>query len=416
FDRVSEMLPKKAVLSDSRKLLIGAYFTQEYALESAALFNPSMVPHPDQTGLEPGSLRFIMSLRATGEGHISSLTFRTGTIHESLQIRMDPVSPYASTAEQIPNPVYDKKCFARKLVEMGFENDFTRTVLAPLADAFTFQDLLSQISGYLAGRPAVSQTDRLTQDKTLWLARSNYEIRFPADLPVSARVVFPLAPSEQNGIEDARFVRFTEDDGQRNYYATYTAYDGKVILPQLMETSDFNHFKMITLNGIEAVNKGMALFPRRIQGRYAMLSRQDNENLFLMYSDNLHFWNEKELILKPEYPWEFIQLGNCGSPLETKAGWLVFTHGVGAVRRYCIGAVLLDWEDPSHVIGRSREPILAPNEEERKGYVPNVVYSCGALIFNGKVILPYAMSDYTTSVAIIDLDELLSILLSSCSK
>jgi predicted GH43/DUF377 family glycosyl hydrolase len=244
-----------------------------------------------------------------------------------------------------------------------------------------------------------------------WLADSNYEVSFPAGLEVSERILFPVSDNESNGIEDARFVKFTEDDGAVMYYATYTAYNGRAILPQFIETTDFLHFRVLTLNGAAVQNKGMALFPRRVGGRYAMLSRQDDENLYVMFSDNPHYWSDPHLILRPSEAWETVKIGNCGSPIETEAGWLVITHGVGLMRRYCIGAALLDLEDPTRVIGRLREPLLCPEGIEREGYVPNVVYSCGSLIHGGQLILPYAMSDKATAVASVPLAELLAALM-----
>ena len=241
----------------------------------------------------------------------------------------------------------------------------------------------------------------------LLLAQSNYEVQFSSTNGISERVVFPSSPSQTKGIEDARFVHFHHDDGTASYYATYSAFDGQLVLPQLLETDDFLHFRFSTLNGPAAQNKGMALFPRKVNGLYAMLSRQDNQNIYLMYSENIHFWYSPERIMKPTFPWELVQLGNCGSPLETEAGWLVLSHGVGPMRKYCIGAFLLDRDDPTKVLGRLREPLLTPQEHERSGYVPNVVYSCGALIHNGHVILPYAMSDYATNFATIALNDLL---------
>jgi predicted GH43/DUF377 family glycosyl hydrolase len=240
------------------------------------------------------------------------------------------------------------------------------------------------------------------------LAQSNYEVQFAADSRLSERVLFPATPSQSNGIEDARFVMFQEEDGKRTYYATYTAYDGKMILPQFIETPDFLHFKFITLNGPAVQNKGMALFPRKIKGRYAMLGRQDYENIYVMFSDHLHFWDATQLVLEPKFPWEFIQMGNCGSPIETEAGWLVLSHGVGAMRKYCIGAFLLDREDPTKVIGRLREPLIKPNENEREGYVPNVVYSCGSLLHGRQLIVPYAMADSASTFATLSVDELLA--------
>jgi len=395
--------------SKERKLLIGSYFTGEYTFESAALFNPSIVPHPDQSNLPQGTLRFIMSLRATGEGHISSLTFRTGIIDRNNSITIYSPGKYTVPAIHIQNPIYDKHCFYMKLFEMRIENDFSLAVLDSLKDTFTFSELTDSLKRVaLSSNRKKTQTDRLTSDKILWLALSNYEAEIPISKELSDFVIFPASPTEQNGIEDARFVLFTDDDGSKTYYATYTAYNGKAILPQLLETKDFNRFKMITLNGKAVENKGMALFPRKINGKYAMISRQDNENLFLMYSDNIHFWHEARLIMKPTYEWEFVQIGNCGSPIETDEGWIVFTHGVGPVRKYCISAILLDRDDPSHIIGRLKEPLIIPDEKERAGYVPNVVYTCGALIHNQNLILPYAMSDRITTIAVFNLKKFLN--------
>jgi len=247
------------------------------------------------------------------------------------------------------------------------------------------------------------------------LARSNFEVQFRPGQQLSERILFPATPSQRNGIEDARFVCFHHEDGSHIYYATFTAFDGKVVIPELVETSDFLRFRFITLNGPAAKNKGMALFPRKIDGCFAMLSRQDNENIYLMYSDNVHFWNERKLLLQPKFPWELVQLGNCGSPMETDAGWLVLSHGVGPMRKYCIGAFLLDREDPSIVIGRLREPLLSPNGNEREGYVPNVVYTCGALVHNGRLIVPYGLADHATGFATVPLDAVLGAMESEAS-
>lgn len=393
--------------SREQKLLIGSCLTSEYALEAAALLNPSIVPHPDQSDVPAGSLRFVMSLRAIGEGHISSLTFRTGIIDQDSRIQLDQPSGFVSIAKQVVNAQYNKNCFAQKLYEMGLDNGFSQAVLVSLADTFTLQQLNDSTRNVIGGNQHLSQTDRLTYEKMLWLAQSNYEISFSPEQSLSECVIFPLSPSEQNGIEDARFVLFNNQDGQKIYYATYTAYDGKVILPQLMETKDFIHFKMITLNGKAVENKGMALFPKKINDKYAMLSRQDNENIFLMFTDNLHFWHETISVSSPLYPWEFIQMGNCGAPIETEDGWLVLTHGVGPMRKYCIGAMLLDHDNPARVIGRLKEPLISPTEPERIGYVPNVVYTCGALVHNNMLVIPYAMSDRATSIALVDLQEIL---------
>jgi len=407
FEQVKKYLLTDQSLSENRRMLIGAYFTQEYALESAALFNPSMVWHPDQSGLEPGARRFLVSLRATGEGHISSITFRSGTINQENRIRMDEPTRFVTAPDQVPNTLYDKTLFFRKLLELGVDNPFAGKVLATLNDQFTLDELQRAIANVMhQSRPRHHENEPVVQGM-LTLAKANYEIGYPPEHNISERVVFPVSPTEANGIEDARFVQFHEDDASIRYYATYTAFDGKVILPQILETDDFLTFKISTLNGPEVRNKGFALFPRRVKGLYAMLSRQDNENIYLMYSDLLHFWYTKELIAKPTYAWEFVQLGNCGSPIETEAGWLVLTHGVGPMRKYAMGAFLLDLDDPSRVIGRLDVPLLELDANEREGYVPNVVYSCGALIHNRDLIIPYAMSDYASTFATVSLDEVL---------
>jgi predicted GH43/DUF377 family glycosyl hydrolase len=365
------------------------------------------VPHPDQTGLPMGALRFILSLRATGEGHISSITFREGAVSEQHRITLTPRVPFVTEPERVPNAFYEKPLFARKLQEADLQNVFCSHA-DQLQEAFTLDDLrcaLKRVERRHAAAPdaATDAADR----GILLLAESNYEVRFDPGSRVSQRVLFPSVPSQSNGIEDARFVQFQNDGGSFTYYATYTAYDGKITLPQLLETQDFFHFKFITLNGAAVQNKDMALFPRKINGSYAMLSRQDDENILLMDSDNLHFWQTSKLLLPPAQPWEFVKIGSCGSPIETDAGWLVLTHGVGPMRKYCLGAFLLDIEDPARVLGRLREPLLAPNETEREGYVPNVVYTCGALLHGRELIIPYAMSDYATSFASVSLDELL---------
>jgi predicted GH43/DUF377 family glycosyl hydrolase len=393
--------------SPERQRLIGAYFTHEYSPESAALFNPSIVPHPDQSGLPKGALRFILSLRATGEGHISSITFRMGTVSAHHRITLTPPVPFVTEPERVPNVAYVKGLFAHKLEEAGVQNDFCRRVLDKLHEDFTLKELHAVLLA--SGLTDTSDATAVRAARgILLLAESNYEVNFAPDSRPSQRVLFPSAPSQSNGIEDARFVRFQKDDGSFAYYATYTAYDGKITLPQLLETPDFVHFKFSTLNGPAVQNKGMALFPRKINGQYVMLSRQDDENILLMFSDNIHFWQTPKVLLSPAQPWEFIKIGNCGSPIETEAGWLVLSHGVGAMRKYCIGAFLLDLNDPTRAIGRLREPLLSPNESEREGYVPNVVYTCGALLHGRELIIPYAMSDSATSFAAVPLDELLA--------
>jgi predicted GH43/DUF377 family glycosyl hydrolase len=408
FLQVRHYLAEPREPSPERQALIGAYFTHEYSPEAAALFNPSIVPHPDQSDLPKGALRFILSLRATGEGHISSITFRTGTVSAQHRITITPPVPFVTEPERVPNAAYDKNLFAGKLQEAGIQNDFCRRVLDQLPEGFVLEDLYGVLAAERQHADAGDTTTERAVRGILLLAESNYEVHFSPSSRVSQRVLFPSTASQRNGIEDARFVRFQREDGTFAYYATYTAYDGKIILPQLLETPDFVHFKFNTLNGPAAQNKGMALFPRKIEGKYAMISRQDDENILLMFSDNIHFWQEPEILLPPAQPWEFLKIGNCGSPIETEAGWLVLSHGVGPMRKYCLGAFLLDLNDPTRVIGRLREPLLSPNEAEREGYVPNVVYTCGSLLHGRELIIPYAMSDYATSFATVPLDELLA--------
>lgn len=407
LNEVKDYLPPDTILSDVQRDLIGAYFTQEYSIESAALFNPSIVPHPDQSHLRKGSLRFVMSLRATGEGHVSSIVFRSGVLDRHNRVLFDSISDYVETPDLQMNPVFKSNPFQHKLNEMGAINAITTHILNQLPEDFTYNDLLEKI-GMLRAKPLFSEAD---QDRTFvimrWLADSNYEVSFHADHRISERVIFPVSKNESRGIEDARFVQFFDNTQAVAYYATYTAYNGRTILPQLIETKDFIKFNILTLNGKAVQNKGMALFPRKIGDRYVMLSRQDGENNHIMFSDNIHFWQASQTIQEPEYPWEFIQIGNCGSPLETNEGWIVLTHGVGPMRQYCIGAILLDLEDPTKIIARLDEPLLTPHEKEREGYVPNVVYSCGALIHNNNLVIPYAMSDINSGIATVAVNELL---------
>jgi predicted GH43/DUF377 family glycosyl hydrolase len=406
FERMKAHVFSGRPLSEARRLYIGALFSGEYALESAALFNPSIVPHPDQSGLPDGELRFILSLRATGEGHISSIEFRAGTIHADHAITMEEPSRFVIAPALNPNPTYRKSVFLHKLMEMGFENEWSTEVMRSLNKDFTLIELEAAMrrAAYELG-PLPREVQRTTEC-VRWLAESNYEVSFPPTVGVSERIIFPVSSNESNGMEDARFVRFVEDDGSVIYYATYTAYNGRAILPQLLETTDFLNFRARTLNGRAVQNKGMAFFPRRIDGRYAMISRQDDENLFLMFSDNPHFWSEPQILRRPSQPWEAVKIGNCGSPIETEAGWLVITHGVGPMRKYCIGVILLDLHDPTKVIAELTTPLVRPEGNGREGYVPNVVYTCGALVHRGRLILPYGMSDTACSIVTVGLDEL----------
>lgn len=407
FEHLREFLLTDAPVCETRQMLLGAYFTQEYALESAALFNPSMVWHPDQSDLPEGSKRFVLSLRAVGEGHISSITFRSGVIDANHSISLDRPTRFVTAPEPVPNAEYDKLLFCRKLTELGVGNGYSDLILESLDEQFTMEELLGAVAAVRRQHRHRAHEFDTVANGIIALAKSNYETSFAPDQSLSERAIFPYSPTEMNGIEDARFVEFTDDDGSVCYYATYTAFDGKVVLPQLLATKDFTHFRISTLNGPEVKNKGLALFPRKINGQYMMLSRQDGENLYIMFSDMLHFWYTKQLLIKPTYPWEFVQVGNCGSPIETEHGWLVLTHGVGAMRKYSMGAILLDLNDPTRVIGRLSDPLLAPNETEREGYVPNVIYSCGGVVHDGELIIPYAMSDYASTFATVAVEEVI---------
>ncbi|HET6527649.1 MAG TPA: glycoside hydrolase family 130 protein [Balneolaceae bacterium] len=408
FQKVQSFLPaiQHSSISESRKQLIGAYFTMEYAIESAALFNPSIVLHPDQTGVDEGCKRFVMSFRAVGEGHISSLVFRSGIIEKNGDLSFDPESPYANTPVQL-NPDYDRHLFQLKLDEMGENDDVAIHILSRLPETFNLDDLKEEVN-YLSENPLFDKDRQMRCfHNMLRLADSNYEVEFPENSEISERVLFPVSEEESGGIEDARFVKFKEDDGKTTYYGIYTAYDGNSILPQMIETRDFRRFRVRTLNGKAVRNKGMALFPRKIKGKYVMLSRQDGENNHIMFSDEINFWQQSKIIQRPRKYWEYIQLGNCGSPLETSEGWLVLTHGVGPVRTYSIGAILLDLENPARLIGHLEEPLLRAEEHERSGYVPNVVYTCGAIIHHDRLIIPYAVADTQPALASVAVDDLI---------
>ena len=407
FERARPDVPDADALSEPRRLLLGSYFTMEYAIEAAALFNPSIVPHPDQAGVTDGGLRFIMSLRATGEGHVSSIVFRTGGVSGDGEVVFDECSKYVAKMRVDADKLFEKKLFFQKMIEMGAYTDAARPALDELPEHFD-EPLLEQTLRRVAGREHLPEGYHEVAEQMRWLAHSNYTLEIPEESGPDEIVIFPTSENESRGIEDVRFTHFTDDDGDVRYYGTYTAYNGFRILPQLLETRDFHSFGIHTLNGRYVQNKGMALFPRKIGGRYMMISRLDGENMFIMNSDNPHFWNRAQKLCGPMYPWEFVQIGNCGPPIETPAGWLLLTHGVGPVRRYCIGACLLDLDDPSKVIGHLDRPLLEPQEDERDGYVPNVVYSCGALVHNDTLVLPYAVSDSATTVATLSLTQLLT--------
>ena len=407
FDRIAAHAPKRLSLSSEKQLLLGSYVTAEYSVEAAALFNPSIVPHPDQKGVEKGSLRFVMSFRATGEGHVSSIEFRSGIVDENDDILFDPVSQYVATPKMHTDPVYSRLHFRRKIDEICAHERAMNHLLDGLKETFTFDELQLQINKLRTTKFRVIDKQH-TVDTALWLARSNYEVIFDPDELISERVIFPVSENESAGIEDARFVRFEGNDKSVIYYATYTAYNGFDILPQILETTDFLTFRMHTISGKAAQNKGMALFPRKINGKFAMLSRQDGVNNYIMFSDSLRHWEKAELLQEPVHPLEFVQVGNCGSPVETPEGWLALFHGVGPMRRYSVWAELLDLDDPSQVIGRLDEPILTPDEHERDGYVPNVVYTCGSMIHGDTLIIPYGIADQRCRVATVSISELLS--------
>jgi len=421
FDRIVPLFNQIHIHPDtldySKKILIGSYFTMEYSIESAAFFNPSMVEHPDQSEISPGHKRVIISFRATGEGHISSIVFRTGVLDGENNLVMEPVGNLLEEAEHIRRHVYDKLSFQEKLDEMQKVHAIIPAglILDKLNDKFTYGELRICIEEARKARHLASDKELLF-NQILWLASSHYELEFSLDTNISERVIFPVSEKEKNGIEDARFVKFTDDDGDTIYYATYTAYDGETILPKLLDTRDFYHFSILPLHGEVARNKGMAMFPRKINGKYAMLCRLDGYRNYIAYSDHITIWREATLIQEPKFPWEFIQMGNCGSPIETDEGWLVITHGVGPMREYVLGASLFDLDHPEKEIGRLRTPLLVPNSEERDGYVPNVVYSCGSMIHNEELIIPYAKSDYSSTYATVHLPGLLDELKNSGSS
>lgn len=397
------------LLTMSQKVLIGSYFTMEYSIESAAFFNPSIVEHPDQSEKGDQEKRVILSFRATGEGHISSIVFRSGLLDKNSILTIDPAGKMLEEAEQIRRFIYDKKSFKSKFEEM--QNFHTiippDLILDKLNDTFTYGELRACIDDVRTNSGSLAADKEMLFNQMMWLASSHYEIDFSLDTALSERVIFPISISEKNGIEDARFVKFTDDNGEVAYYATYTAYDGLRILPKFLKTKDFYHFKILPIHGDIAQNKGMALFPRKINGRYAMLCRIDGVNNYISFSDNINFWREAKIIQRPMYPWEFVQIGNCGSPIETKEGWLIITHGVGAMREYVLGAALFDLDNPEIEIGRLKYPLLVPNADEREGYVPNVVYSCGCIVHNEDLIIPYAISDYASTYATVNLEMLL---------
>ena len=398
-------------LSDERKMLIGSYLTMEYSVESAAFFNPSIVSDFDQSLLGKGETRVIISFRATGEGHLSSIVFRRGILDINNDLRLTRMRNHIDMAEIGKKMSYDKARFIKKMREMAIPEKYSSAVMNTLSDRFDYFELKNSVEAVLRD-DTISKERRLALEEMTWLEDSYYDIKFNIDSDLSERVIFPISPSESRGIEDARFVRFTEDDSEK-IYAVYTAFNGNTIIPKLLSTEDFYTFRIMPMHGNGAQNKNLALFPQKIKGKYAMLARIDGVNNYIMYSDRNTVWNDPVKIQEPKFPWEFKQIGNCGPPIFTKEGWLVITHGVGPMRRYCMGASLFDLDDPSKEIGRLKDPLLSPLEEERDGYVPNVVYSCGALVHNESLILPYAVSDYSSTYATVNMEELLHALKNS---
>jgi len=413
FNKITHLLRKLNIEPEmvdlSRKILIGSYFTMEYSVESAAFFNPSFIEHPDQSERGPDEKRIIISFRATGEGHISSIVFRAGVIDKNNNITLEPVGRMLEEAEHIRRYVYDKESFRVKLDNMQDSHTIIPSglILDKLNDKFTYGELRECIEEARKTLHLASDKEIL-YNQILWLASSHYELKFSLDTNISERVIFPVSTKEKNGIEDARFVKFQDDNNNTIYYATYTAFDGTTIMPKMLDTKDFYHFRVLPLHGEIAQNKGMALFPRKVNEKYAMLCRLDGYNNYIAFSDNITIWREAKLIQQPRFPWEFIQIGNCGSPVETSEGWLVITHGVGPMREYVLGASLFDLHNPEREIGRLKSPLLIPNTEEREGYVPNVVYSCGSIIHNNDLIIPYGISDYASTYVTVNLQELLN--------
>ena len=405
---IDEMQIDYTMLSEARKMLIGSYLTMEYSIESAAFFNPSIVEDFDHSSLQAGEKSVVISFRATGEGHVSSIVFRRGILDKDNNLRMMRSGDDIEKAEVSHKMIFNKKRIMSKLAEMHTQGIYT-SILNDLPEQFEYAAFKELLKKELENK-ILSKEKREAFEEVIWLVDSFYDIHFKLDSDISERVIFPLFDPESRGIEDARFVRFVDDDNSESIIGTYTAYNGHSILSKLITTEDFYTFRVMPLHGDGSQGKGMALFPKKINGKYAMLARIDGVNNYLMYSSHINEWKDPKIIQRPKYAWEFTQIGNCGSPLCTTEGWLVITHGVGAMRRYCIGASLFDLDDPSKEIGRLSEPLLTPLEDEREGYVPNVVYSCGSIIHNNSLILPYAVSDYSSTYAVVDLIELLNAL------
>jgi predicted GH43/DUF377 family glycosyl hydrolase len=393
--RIHHLLPQGVEISEKRQHLLGAHFAKEYSIQAAALFNPSIVPHPNQESLARGEKRFIISLRSVGEGHISSIEFRSGIISSEGIVTLDEITPFSTRAEKDPLTRFEKdKIKERTAIVSNFDN----AIFDPLPEHFSYQDYV------LADEEGRFEDYDISAQKFLFeIMDTNYNVVADGMSPLCERVIFPSARGESRGMEDVRFVEFTHDSGKKEFIGTYTAYDGHKITPQMILTEDFVHFRIRTMFGRAVSDKGFALFPEKVNGKYLMAARQGGEDLTIMESDDLFNWDSYEIMVSPEHPWGLVQQGNCGSPLKTEKGWLLITHAVGPIRQYVISAILLDLDQPKNIIGQLKEPLISPNENEREGYVPNVVYSCGSIIHNGNLIIPYAMSDSATSFVTISL-------------
>lgn len=399
YKKIASELPNNAIVSEIRSLVMGAYFSKEYSIQSAALFNPSMVAHPNQNGLKDGEKRFIISLRSVGEGHISSIEFRSGIVDSAGNITLDDETRFSSCSEKDFSKVYSKKTIIKNTNVL---HDFDQSILDVFEDDFQYSDYLEKVKTNV-----FSRFDKASQATLFHILDTNYDVITDGTAPICERVIFPNASGESMGMEDVRFIAFTENETTQ-YIGTYTAYNGHQISPQLIITEDFVHFKARSMYGAAVSDKGMGLFPEKIDGRYVMIGRQGGENITMMYSDDLFIWDDFEVIMRPEDTWGYVQLGNCGGPIKTNEGWLVITHAVGPLRKYVLGAILLDLKNPSKIIKKLNKPLLSPNENEREGYVPNVVYSCGSMTHGENLILPYAMSDSASTFATINIKDLLN--------
>ena len=405
-DELADRLNTDIELSPARMLLLGATFTSEYAIEAAALCNPSIVAHPDQAGTAAGSLRFVMSVRGIGEGHRSSIGFRSGVVDAEGGVTVDAPARFA-TVGSVGSTLLDAAVFRSELARLHDGGEAADYVLDALGDRFTRADLDEQLEALRAHRSTRGHAQE-TISLIRAIAERFYAVEFADEIPLSERVLHPTLAAESAGMEDARFVRFVNDDGSVRFYATYTAYSGSEISQQLLETTDFQSFTSAPMTGTAAANKGLALFPRRIGGRFAAMSRSDRESNSVAYADDPFVWMDSAPCQRPTQAWEAVQLGNCGPPIETEAGWLVLTHGVGPMRTYRIGAILLDLEEPTRIIGQLRQPLLSPAADEQDGYVPNVVYSCGALVHGETLVIPYGIGDAAIGIAGVPLRELLA--------